>query len=100
MEFEKSKKNFWAIYEGLEQLDFNIEDWTEIIYEASSEDVYAMAALVTVLNHRCWYWYEKNNQELSDLYSELYYKYNEIEWDWLEANGTAEEKHWYFETLD
>jgi hypothetical protein len=59
-----------------------------------------MAAFVTVLNHKCWYWYEKGNEELSKIYSDLYYKYNDLEWDWLEAHGTSEEKSWYFDTLD
>lgn len=77
-----------------------IEEWAKDQYEAISSDVRAMAAFVTVLNHKCWYWFDKGNEELSKIYSDLYYKYNDLEWNWLEAHGTSDEKSWYFDTLD
>lgn len=30
--------------------------------------------LSIVMNLKCWYWYEKDNMELSKLYSDYYYK--------------------------
>ena len=59
-----------------------------------------MAAFITVLNHKCWFWYEKSFKDISKIYSVLYYKYINLERNWLEARGTFEEKKWYFETLD
>ena len=97
--FEELKLKFW-ILAGLNENDLLIESWAEQTYETYCDDVYAMAAFITVLNHKCWYWYDNHNEELSKTYSDLYYKYNELEWDWLEAHGTSEEKSWYFDTLD
>ena len=74
--------------------------WAKQTYDDTKDDVATMAAFVTVLNHKRWYWYGKGNEKLSKIYSDLYYKYNELEWNWLEAHGTKEEKQWYFETLD
>lgn len=96
--FEEQKRKFW-ILSGLNE-DNLVEFWAKQTYEAYQDDVAAMAAFVTTLNHKCWYWYEKDNEELSKIYSDLYYKYNDLEWDWLEAHGTSEEKSWYFDTLD
>ena len=96
--FEEQKRKFW-ILSGLNE-DNLIEVWANQTYKMYCENVAAMAAFVTVLNHKCWYWYDKGEAELSQIYSDLYYKYNDIEWDWLEKHGTEEEKHWYFETLD
>jgi len=99
--FEEMKNKFWQeLKEGEMRPTFNIKDWAKNLYEQIQDDVQAMATFVTVLNHRCWYWYENGIQDVSQIYSDLYYKYNELEWDWLEAHGTEEEKHWYFKTLD
>ena len=99
--FKEMKDKFWnqTIADEL-KTTFNINNWAENLYEQIQDDVAAMAAFVTVLNHKCWYWYDNHNEELSKIYSDLYYKYNYLEWDWLEAHGTEEEKHWYFKTLD
>ena len=97
--FEQYKAFFWAQFDLAEQSD-EIELAAEKFFDAIHEDVLPLAALVTVLNHKCWYWYDNNEEDLSKIYSDLYYKYNDNAWDWLEKNGTDEERHWYFETLD
>lgn len=95
--FKDLEMKFW-ILSGLNEED--LENWAEYTHKTYCNDVKAMAAFVTVLNHKCWYWYDNKNEKLSKIYSDLYYRYNELEWDWLEANGTDEEKSWYFKTLD
>lgn len=97
--FDQYKAIFWAQF-NLAEESHEIEYAAEKFYDATQADIMPCAALITVLNHKCWDWFEKNNQELSDIYSNLYYKYNEKAWDWLEANGTEEEKDWYFHTMD
>ena len=99
MDFETCKIAFWICADQAEKKN-EVEDWAEEQYYEIKDDIRATAALVTVLNHRCWYWYDNGNEELSKLYSDLYYKYNDLAWNWLEKYGTDEEKHWYFETLD
>lgn len=96
--FEEQKRKFWILASLNE--DYLIEHWAKQTYETYCDNVYAMAAFVTVLNHKCWFYYERGQKELSKIYSDLYYKYNDLEWDWLEAHGTSEEKNWYFDTLD
>lgn len=99
--FNEMKAKYW--YEttaGELETTFNIKKWASDLYTQIQDDVQAMAAFVTVLNHKCWYWYEGGYNEISQIYSDLYYKYNEIEWDWLDKYGTEEEKTWYFRTLD
>lgn len=92
--FEILKQRFW-LWSHLVELD-TLEDFAEKQYANAREDIVAIAALVTVLNHKCWYWYDKGNKNLSNRYADLYYKYNDMAWDWLEKNGTEEEKNMVF----
>ena len=96
--FEEEKQILWRMFDILST--DNIANSTEIMYKKYNNNIELVAALVTVLNHKCWYYYENGNEKLSQLYSDLYYKYNDMVWDWLEKNGTEKEKHWYFETMD
>lgn len=99
--FEQKRDLYWCYTLAAEKFGENqIIEWAKEQYEQIKNDVAAMAAFVMVLNHKCWYWYDKGNEELSKIYSDLYYKYDYLEWNWLEAHGTEEEKHWYFKTLD
>ena len=34
--------------------------------------------LSIVLNHKCWYWYEKQNETLSRLYAELWEEWHDL----------------------
>ena len=97
--FEVLKTSFWIKFSSVEICD-DIGTFAETVYNENKDSVEAVAALVTVLNHKCWYWYYNHNEALSQIYSDLYYKYNDNAWNWLEKNGTDEERHWYFETLD
>ena len=97
--FEFHKQLLWDAFTYAEQEE-EIEVTAQKFFEALHEDVVQLAALITVLNHKCWYWYGIGDTTLSELYSDLYYKYNEKAWDWLEKNGTEEERNWFFHTLD
>lgn len=96
-------------YVTLIRIRFDVAEWKHRVESLAQElydsyieeaDVTMLAALVMILNHKCWDWYEEGNEALSCIYSNLYYKYNDKAWDWLEANGTEEEKSWYFHTMD
>ena len=97
--FQAFKELFELLAQEAENNDL-IEQWAKATYEIYKQDIAVVAALVTILNYRCWYWYDKGNENLSNRYADLYYKYNDMAWDWLEKNGTEEEKTWFFETLD
>lgn len=97
-DFTICKDVLWMYFTVAEQND-KIEFVAEHFFNEVVGDIVAWAALVTVLNHKCWDLYEKHNN-LSDLYSNLYYKYNDKVWDWLEENGTQEQRSWYFDIMD
>ena len=90
--FEALKFAMWHFTEEFNDEEI-IKEQVEEQYQNLQSDVKGIAALVTVLNHRCWYWYDNHNDKLTQIYSDLYYKYNELEWNWLEAYGTSEEKN-------
>ena len=52
-----------------------------------------------VINHKCWYWYEKN-QEFSVCYNDLYYMYDGLAIDYIENTMGQKELSYYFSTLD
>jgi hypothetical protein len=92
---------FWEDFSIAEKFGKQaIQDTAERAFNEWHTNVKFLAELIMVLNHKSWFWYENGIEEISVIYSDLYYKYNDLGWDWLETHGTEEEKHWYFETLD
>ena len=55
-----------------------------------------LTELVMVLNHRCWLWYEKKNEKLSELYGDLFYKAQGWAYDHLKG----EELNFFLEVTD
>ena len=58
-------------------------------------DARYLTELVMVLNHRCWYWYEKND-EMCKLYSDLFYKAQ----GWAYDNLKGEELKFFLDVTD
>lgn len=52
--------------------------------------------LSMVLNHKCWYWYEKHNINLSKLYAKLWEEYH----NWVLENWKGEELGYYLRMTD
>lgn len=52
--------------------------------------------LSIVLNHKCWYWYGKQNKELSKLYARLWEEYH----DWVLENWKGEDLKHYLRITD
>lgn len=62
------------------------------------EDYKMLAELVLTLNHKCWFWYQNEESELSGTYSDLYYRVKDLWWD---AHGKNEEAvEYWFEWID
>ena len=55
-----------------------------------------LTELVMVLNHRCWYWYHRNNAEFSEVCSELFYKAQ----DYAYSHLKGEELDFFFRVTD
>lgn len=51
--------------------------------------------LALVLNHKIWYWYEKND-ELSRLYNDLWIELN----DWCLDNLKGKDAEYYYKVTD
>lgn len=59
-------------------------------------DYKMLTDLVICVNERCWLWYEKKNNELSELYSDFYYKGRDYALD----NLKGEEFQYYYRMTD
>lgn len=95
------KTTFWEDFEIADVFGENAikETYERAIKEWIDNVVYS-TELVMVLNHRCWYWYGKNNEVLSDLYSELYYKADEAVSNHFQSKGDDESLSYYYQTID
>lgn len=52
--------------------------------------------LSMVLNHKCWYWHEKQNETLSRLYAGLWEEWHE----WVLENWKGEDLGYYLRVTD
>ena len=73
-----------------------IKDTYKRAFKEWKSDYRYLTDLVMVLNYSCWYWYDNGNQELSDIYSDLYYKTHDYALDHLKGD----ELRYYLETTD
>ncbi len=72
-----------------------IKDTFNRAFKEWKRDAQYLTELVMVLNHRCWYWYQKNDT-YSALYSELFYKAQ----DWAYGHLKGEELKFFLEVTD
>lgn len=92
---------FWQDFSIAETFGFSaIRESAERFFNEWKYDVKYLTELVMILDYKCWHYYEKGDEKLSQLYSDLYYKYNAKAWDWLEQHATKEDQKYYFDTLD
>ena len=77
-----------------------IIDTADRVFKEWKDNYKYLTELIMVINHKSWYWYSRNNNDLSLLYEGLYYKYDEMAITYLEKNRPEEELTYYFKTLD
>ncbi len=63
--------------------------------EWENDKVYG-TELSMVLNHKCWYWYGKQNETLSRLYAEFWKEWHE----WVLENWEGEDLGYYLRVTD
>lgn len=73
-----------------------IEDTAKRAFAEWKYDPVYLAELVVVLNLKCWAHYNNGDTELSNLYSDYYYKYN----DWAYEHLTGSSLDTYFNIAD
>lgn len=89
---------FWEDFNIAEKFgEVAILETAERCFKEWKSDYKYLTELIMVLNHKCWFWHEKN-EDLERLYSNLYYKYDNKAIKALNNNKTA--LNYYFKTLD
>lgn len=73
-----------------------IKDTYRRAFAEWKSDYRYLTDLVMVLNHKCWQHYDNGNNELSRLYSDLYYKADAYACE----NLKGEELSYYFRVTD
>lgn len=90
------KTTFWEDYSIADVFGLDaIKDTYERSFREWKTNVEYITEMVMVLNHKCWWWYNKDNEK-SKLYSELYYKLDE----WCLDNLKGDELNYYIDTTD
>ena len=96
-EYQTTFMQDFAAIEDLGEIE--IKELAEKLFQLWKDDIVHLTELVMVINHRSWYWYEVNN-ELCNIYTELYYEYDEKAINYLESKGNEEDLSYFFRTLD
>lgn len=73
-----------------------IKDTFKRAFEEWKSDYRYLTDLVMVVNHKCWQHYEEGNTEISQIYSDLYYKADAYACE----NLKGEELSYYFRVTD
>lgn len=96
----KPMTTFWddfSIAETFFGTPLSIKDTAKRAWSEWKNDYKYATELIMVLNHKCWYWNNRNDN-LMELYSNLYYEYNEKLYDFYKNNKEALD--YIFHTLD
>lgn len=94
---EEFSTTFWSDFSIADAFGIPaIKDTYKRAFEEWKSHYMYLTDLVIVLNHKCWYWYEKHNEEYSQLYEELYYEAHEYALD----NLKGEEFDYYWRKTD
>lgn len=97
MSEEKFTTTFWSDFSIADAFgEEAVKDTFNRAFEEWKSDYRYLTDLVMVVNHKCWEHYEKGNERLSYLYSELYYKADAYACE----NLKDEEAKYYFRTTD
>ena len=92
----ETKTTFWDDFSIAEKFgEVAIEDTYKKAFDLYKDNVEYITELSLVLNHKCWFWYRKNDT-LSILYQKLYEQHN----DWCWDNLTGNDIEYYYRITD
>lgn len=92
---------FWQDFDIAEAYgEQAIRDTAKRAFEEWKDDVKYLTELVMIINHKCWDFYRKGVDTMTELYGDIYYEYHEKALDYLEAKGNEEDIRYYIRTLD
>lgn len=93
----ESQTTFWEDFSIADAFGIDaVKDTYNRAFKMWKSDYIYLTELVIILNLKCWYWYERGNNKLSQIYSELFYKAQNYAWDTLKG----EEADYFFEMTD
>ena len=75
-----------------------IEQTYKNAFKSWRKDFEMWAEIVLVLNHKSWFWYENDEQDLSMKYSDLYLQAKDVFWEEHGENQKAVD--YWFEWID
>lgn len=90
------KTTFWEDFSIADRFGVDaIKDTYNRSFDSWKDNVVYITELALVLNHKIWYWYEKND-ELSRLYNDLWIELN----DWCLDNLKGKDAEYYYKVTD
>ena len=76
-----------------------VKDTFKRAFKEWKNDIEYVTELCIVMNIRCWFWYEKGNEELSKLYSNYYYQVMDYVYS-DESKFSKEDQSYFFGMTD
>lgn len=90
------KTTFWDDFSIADKFGISaIKDTYKRAFEEWKNNIVYLTELVMVLNHKIWYWYEKND-DIAKVYDELWREADE----WCGENLDGEDADYYYTTTD
>ena len=94
------KTTFWTDFTIAENCCADaIKETAQRCFNEWKTNIEYLTEFIMVLNHKSWYWNEKND-EYMELYSNLYHKYDNLAIKYIQKNMRKEDLNYYFQTLD
>lgn len=94
---EEFSTTFWQDFSIADAFGVKaVKDTYKRAFEEWKSDYRYLTDLVMVVNHKCWQHYDLGNTELSQLYSDLYYKADAYACE----NLKGDELSYYFRVTD
>ena len=108
MEWEMAKEvgykpitNLWTNFTLAEAFgEEAIKSTAEYSFNKYKDNILYLTELIMVLNHKCWYWNDNSKPELTRLYINLYYQYDDKAINYIEKNMPKDSMKYYFNVLD
>lgn len=92
---------FWQDFDVAENYgEKAIKDTAKRAFDEWKDDVKYLTELVMIINHKCWDFYYKGANRMSELYDDMYYEYYDKALDYLEEKGNEDDISYFIRTLD
>lgn len=92
---------FWQDFDIAEAYgEQAIRDTAKRAFEEWKDDVKYLTELVMIINHKCWDFYHKGVDAMTELYGDMYYEYHEKALDYLEKKDNKDDIGYFIRTLD